>query len=100
MNAVIIRRCAREVCVSLVNSEAPPNPLKPKLNPPETPLHWAERRRLDWAPVLRQPVKTQFSLNGKESHEPAAKIIHQRVQGSRCEAVGAGCIHCRGGAGV
>ena len=33
---------------------------------------------LDWAPFLRQPVKTQFSLNGEESHELVSKIISPR----------------------
>jgi transposase-like protein len=32
------------------------------------------------SPFLRQPVKTQFSLNGKESHEFVSKIIHQGIQ--------------------
>ena len=34
---------------------------------------------LEWAPKLRQPVKTHFSLNGEESHEPISTEFHKRV---------------------
>jgi NADPH:quinone reductase-like Zn-dependent oxidoreductase len=36
-------------------------------------------RRLERAPILRQPVKTQFSLNGEGSHEYVSKAVHQRI---------------------
>jgi hypothetical protein len=34
---------------------------------------------LEWAPKLRQPVKTHFSLNGEEGHEPISTKVHERV---------------------
>jgi hypothetical protein len=45
---------------------------------------------VEWAPILRQPVKTQFSLNGEESHEHVSKAVHKRIQRSRREAAGTG----------
>ena len=46
--------------------------------------------KVEWAPILRQPVKTQFSLNGKGVYELISKAVHKRVQGSRREAAGTG----------
>src|SRR5437870_4090981 len=37
------------------------------------------RTRLEWAPILRQPVKTQFSLNGEKSHDDVSKAVHKRI---------------------
>jgi len=59
---------------------------------------WCDQCGMEWSPVLRQPVKTQFSLNGEESHELVSKAIHKRIQRSRREAATTGGIDCRGGA--
>ncbi len=55
---------------------------------------------LEWTPILRQPVKTQFSLNGKGVYELFSKAVHKRVQGSRREAAGTGGVASRGGTGL
>ena len=34
---------------------------------------------VEWAPELRQPVKTHFSLNGEKGHEPVSKDVLERV---------------------
>jgi Glycosyl hydrolase family 20, catalytic domain len=57
-------------------------------------------QHVEWAPILRQPVKTQFSLNGEESHEHVSKAVQQRIQRSRGEAAGTGGFPGRGGAGL
>jgi len=55
------------------------------------------KRGLDWAPKMRQPVKTQFSLNGKGVYGIFSKTVHKRVQGSRRKAAGTGGVVSRGG---
>ena len=58
------------------------------------------RTPLEWAPILRQPVKTQFSLNGEGSHEDVSKAVHKGIQRSRREATGTGSLPGRSGAGL
>ena len=58
------------------------------------------RLALEWAPILRQPVKTQFSLNGEGSHEDVSKAVHKGIQRSRREATGTGSLPGRSGAGL
>ena len=57
--------------------------------PSSTWLNKLQAFYLEWAPKLRQPVKTHFTLNGEESHGPNTKEVHERVQGSRGAASGA-----------
>src|SRR4029434_6404835 len=55
---------------------------------------------MEWAPVLRQLVKTHFSLNGEGSHDRVSQKVHEGVQRSRGKAVGTGCLDRRSGACV
>ena len=59
-----------------------------------------QRVAMDWAPILRQPVKAQFSLNGEKSYAFVSKDVHKGIQGSRRQAGGTGGLDRRGGARV
>jgi hypothetical protein len=41
---------------------------------------------LEWAPKVRQTVKSQFPSHREKSYESVSKEVHKGVQGSRREA--------------
>src|ERR1700722_11101818 len=55
---------------------------------------------LDLPPILRQTVKTHFSLKGELSHGIVSQAVHERVQTGRRAAAGAGSIDRRSSAGT
>jgi hypothetical protein len=54
-------------------------------------------RGVEWAPILRQSVKAQFSSNGEKSYAIVTKNIHEGIQGSRRETAGTGRFDRRSG---
>ena len=54
-------------------------------------------RCLEWAPILRQSVKAQFSSNGEKSYAIVTKNIYRGIQGSRRETAGTGRFDRRSG---
>jgi hypothetical protein len=52
---------------------------------------------MEWAPILRQSVKAQFSSNGEKSYAIVTKNIYNGIQGSRRETAGTGRFDRRSG---